>query len=148
MRGAVRPSDPVARSATVAVGQDMKPRHASPHDPIQERPASDAGETEILDLAVELPEPELAEVADAADGRTAATPPDVPDVEILPVPAAETVALPVPIPDSSNDVGAAQASALTAYMSQLRNHAPISREEEHELARRWAEEGDVEAAKR
>jgi len=32
-------------------------------------------------------------------------------------------------------------------MSQLRHHAPITREEEHELAVRWIEEGDVEAAK-
>jgi len=43
--------------------------------------------------------------------------------------------------------GLAQASALTAYMSQLRHHAPITREEEHELAVKWVEEGDVEAAK-
>ena len=43
--------------------------------------------------------------------------------------------------------GVAQASALTAYMSQLRHHAPITREEEHELAVRWVEEGDVDAAK-
>ena len=37
--------------------------------------------------------------------------------------------------------------ALTRYMAQLRHHAPISREEEHELALRWVEEGDVEAAR-
>jgi RNA polymerase sigma-32 factor len=40
------------------------------------------------------------------------------------------------------------ASALTLYMSELRHHAPISREEEHELAVRWKEEGDSDAAKR
>jgi RNA polymerase sigma-32 factor len=33
-------------------------------------------------------------------------------------------------------------------MAELRHHAPISREEEHELAVRWVEEGDVEAARR
>ncbi len=38
-------------------------------------------------------------------------------------------------------------SALTRYMAQLRHHAPISREEEHALAVRWVEEGDVEAAR-
>ena len=38
-------------------------------------------------------------------------------------------------------------SALTRYMAELRHHAPISREEEHELAVRWREEGDVEAAR-
>ncbi len=38
--------------------------------------------------------------------------------------------------------------ALSRYFSQLRDHAPISREEEHELALRWALHGDAEAAKR
>jgi RNA polymerase sigma-32 factor len=38
--------------------------------------------------------------------------------------------------------------ALTAYMAELGKHAPISREEEHELAVRWVEEGDVEAARK
>lgn len=37
--------------------------------------------------------------------------------------------------------------ALTRYMSQLRSHAPISREEEHDLAVRWVEEEDLEAAR-
>jgi RNA polymerase sigma-32 factor len=37
--------------------------------------------------------------------------------------------------------------ALTRYMAELRKHAPISREDEHELAVRWREEGDVEAAR-
>ncbi len=40
-----------------------------------------------------------------------------------------------------------QVSSLTAYMSQLKHHAPISREEEHELAVRWTEDGDREAAR-
>lgn len=38
-------------------------------------------------------------------------------------------------------------SALTRYMAQLRHHAPITREEEHALAVRWVEEGDVDAAR-
>ena len=37
--------------------------------------------------------------------------------------------------------------ALTQYMAQLRSYPPISREEEHELAVKWVEEGDVEAAR-
>ena len=53
----------------------------------------------------------------------------------------------LPVPSDPSAPGLAQATALSAYMSQLRHHAPISREEEHELAVRWAEEGDVEAAK-
>jgi RNA polymerase sigma-32 factor len=47
-----------------------------------------------------------------------------------------------------SEPGSASAPALTAYMSQLRHHAPISREEEHDLAVRWVEEGDLEAAKK
>ena len=38
--------------------------------------------------------------------------------------------------------------ALTAYMAELSHHAPITREEEHELAVKWVEEGDVEAARK
>jgi RNA polymerase sigma-32 factor len=38
--------------------------------------------------------------------------------------------------------------ALTQYMTQLRSYPPISREEEHELAVRWVEEGDPDAARR
>ena len=38
-------------------------------------------------------------------------------------------------------------SALTRYMAQLRHHAPISREEEHELALRWYNDGDADAAR-
>jgi len=53
----------------------------------------------------------------------------------------------LPIPTDPRTPGVSQASALTAYMSQLRHHAPITREEEHELAVKWVEDGDVDAAK-
>jgi RNA polymerase sigma-32 factor len=49
---------------------------------------------------------------------------------------------------STSDRALERVDALTRYMAELRKHAPISREEEHELAVRWVEEGDVEAAKR
>jgi RNA polymerase sigma-32 factor len=53
----------------------------------------------------------------------------------------------------SNRAGPAQrgveiTDALTRYMAQLAHHPPISREEEHELAVRWREEGDLDAARR
>ncbi len=53
----------------------------------------------------------------------------------------------VPVPADATTPGSSQATALTAYMSQLRHHAPIDREEEHALAVRWIEEGDVDAAR-
>jgi RNA polymerase sigma-32 factor len=64
---------------------------------------------------------------------------------------AQHSSLPVPVdpqarlPESGE--GRAQGTALSAYMSELRHHAPITREEEHELAVRWTEDGDVDAAK-
>jgi RNA polymerase sigma-32 factor len=50
-------------------------------------------------------------------------------------------------PGKSSSTALEPVSALNAYMSQLANHAPITREEEHELAVRWVEEGDVDAAR-
>jgi RNA polymerase sigma-32 factor len=54
--------------------------------------------------------------------------------------------MPVPAPTSS-ERGVEPVDALSAYMAKLAHHAPISREEEHELAVKWVEEGDVEAAR-
>jgi RNA polymerase sigma-32 factor len=39
------------------------------------------------------------------------------------------------------------ATALNRYMAQLKHHAPITREEEHALAVRWREDGDIDAAR-
>ncbi len=47
----------------------------------------------------------------------------------------------------SGERGVEAPTALNAYMSQLRHHDPISREEEHELAVRWIEKGDREAGR-
>ncbi|HEY5656757.1 MAG TPA: RNA polymerase subunit sigma-70, partial [Myxococcota bacterium] len=38
--------------------------------------------------------------------------------------------------------------ALSAYMAQLAHYPPVSREEEQQLALRWVEHGDIEAARR
>jgi RNA polymerase sigma-32 factor len=90
--------------------------------------------------------------ADADTGPDANPDPDLKEAsgaEGAPDDAANT--LPVPVrrgPDlPATSEGRAQATALSAYMSELRHHAPITREEEHELAVQWSEEGDVEAAK-
>ncbi len=48
---------------------------------------------------------------------------------------------------SSSDRTLERVDGLTRYLAELRKHAPISREEEQELARRWVEQGDIEAAK-
>jgi RNA polymerase sigma-32 factor len=65
------------------------------------------------------------------------------DVEVLPA----SVAPSVPAP-RADDRAVGPVDALSAYMAELAKYAPISREEEHELALRWVEERDVEAARR
>ena len=54
--------------------------------------------------------------------------------------------LPIPVPRADREIR--PADALAAYMAELRKYPPISREEEHELAVRWTEQGDREAARR
>jgi RNA polymerase sigma-32 factor len=61
--------------------------------------------------------------------------------------AAMTPASRLPAPIAS-ERGLETTDALTQYMAQLRNYPPISREEEHDLAVRWFETGDREAARR
>ncbi|RIK94754.1 MAG: RNA polymerase subunit sigma-70 [Proteobacteria bacterium] len=71
-------------------------------------------------------------------------PPDEPaEPTRLPAPV-DAPALPAPAPRREIERG----DALSRYMAQLREHAPIPREEEHALALRWVEAGDVEAARR
>jgi len=57
-------------------------------------------------------------------------------------------ALPATPASSSSERGVERVPALTRYFVELRKHPPISREEEHALALRWKEHGDVEAARR
>jgi len=70
---------------------------------------------------------------------------DAPPREPEVLPALPKVDLPAPKP---SDRAVGPVDALSAYMNELGQYAPISREEEHELAVRWVEEGDVDAAKR
>ena len=66
----------------------------------------------------------------------------------------ERTDLPARVPDAvvparpqSDERGLEPTDALTRYMAQLAEHAPISREEEQELAARWREDGDMDAAR-
>ena len=65
------------------------------------------------------------------------------DAQATPAPATRAI-----VPSSGSDVHTGIAPALTRYMTELRHHAPISREEEHALAVKWVEEGDIEAARK
>jgi RNA polymerase sigma-32 factor len=78
-------------------------------------------------------EPE-APPADPAEPERSLAPIDAPPLPVAPEPA------------RSRDLE--RGDGLSRYMAQLRDHAPIPREEEHALALRWVEHGDVEAARR
>ena len=69
----------------------------------------------------------------ASDAREPKSAP-APSAESLPVPASER--------------GLERADALTRYLAQLREHPPISRDEEHALALRWKSSRDPEAGRR
>jgi RNA polymerase sigma-32 factor len=64
---------------------------------------------------------------------------DARDPQALPAPRREP---------SAPDRAVGLPDALTAYMAALGKHPPISREEEHEIALRWTEQGDLDAARR
>jgi len=93
--------------------------------------SSDLSADEVIELEVESSD---------AHGED---PGEAPNLPVLIDP--ETAPVPPPSVDSLELSGG---DTLTRYMAQLRAHPPISREEEQQLARRWAEEGDVEAARR
>jgi RNA polymerase sigma-32 factor len=78
--------------------------------------------------------------------RPVATPRSTPRPKPIPTkPISKPISKPIPKAKGKN---LEPTTALSAYMSQLGEHAPISREEEHELAVKWVEEGDVEAARK
>jgi RNA polymerase sigma-32 factor len=62
----------------------------------------------------------------------------------VPAPARAAQRAPAPL----RERGLGPSDPLARYMAELAKHPPISREEEHELAVRWRETGDVEAARR
>jgi RNA polymerase sigma-32 factor len=67
-------------------------------------------------------------------------------------PKRPAASLPAPVPPrlpvpAERERSVEPVDALTHYMAQLRQYAPISREEEHALAVRWVEERDREAAR-
>ncbi len=63
-------------------------------------------------------------------------------------PASRDSAALVPAARPAGERSAEVGDALTRYMAELAHYAPISREEEHELALRWHENGDIEAARK
>jgi RNA polymerase sigma-32 factor len=115
----------------------MEPSHELPDDP----PEDEATERSDIDIDVNEDVDVSVDVGADLDESSEAKASQEDESSALPVPVRSETHLP------AAGEGRAQATALSAYMSELRHHAPITREEEHELAVQWTEEGDVEAAK-
>jgi RNA polymerase sigma-32 factor len=111
-----------------------RPTSLADGSPIIDADALIVGAGDVADLAVA----ESRRLEDEGTRLLEANEPSSDDPSLLPVVPDNTASLPI---------APGQVSALTAYMSQLRHHAPISREQEHELAVQWKEEGDVAAAR-
>ena len=60
---------------------------------------------------------------------------------------AAPVPLPRPLPAPAGERAVGPSDALARYMAELAKYPPISREQEHALALRWREQGDLEAAR-
>ncbi len=71
--------------------------------------------------------------------------PPAPPAAAAAVPAASVLPTLPAVPTPRGDVTGGD--SLTRYLAQLRHYAPISREDEQVLARRWVEEQDAEAAR-
>ncbi len=145
------PSDPTADPAPKGDGSREKGasrvaarRPASPAaGTAQPPPHEEVGEVVEPDEAG-LPGSLLPADADeepdaAASSRTASEAHGAP---ALPAPAEEI------LPAPAEERGLEARDTLGRYLAQLRHYPPISREEEHELAVRMREAGDLEAARR
>ncbi|MBW2292930.1 MAG: RNA polymerase factor sigma-32 [Deltaproteobacteria bacterium] len=108
----------------------------------------DAGSDTDIKTEFEPDEIEGGEILSSDDAADSAVYlPATPDVIIPPQPASRAATSSVTASKTRSSSALEPVSALSAYMSQLANHAPITREEEHELAVRWVKEGDVDAAR-
>ena len=115
-------------------------REPKPREPKLQEPERDGSEEpESAEARVEVLEPEDDSDPDGSPDEAG----EAAEVESVSSDRASSLAV-----ISRADTDVERASALTRYMAELRHHAPISREEEHDLAVRWAEEGDIDAARR
>jgi len=125
------------RSAQDAPPRDHIDNAAESEPPAAARPADEFHPDTDAGPDLVVIEPEI-----VVDGEPAS---DVDDAHKSLVPA-EFPAVPTLADDHSTAL--VKRDALAAYLAQLRDYPPLSREEEHELALRYHETGDPEAAYR
>ena len=110
-------------------------------DQVEPGELEEAGDS-LLPVPAPVAEEPVAEIIEAEpleeeplDGAVVAAEPD------------QALAVPIP-PKASSTQGLVRYDPLTAYIQEIRRYPLLSREEEIELAKRYKEEGDLEAARR
>ncbi|MEM7609973.1 MAG: RNA polymerase factor sigma-32 [Myxococcota bacterium] len=93
---------------------------------------------------VDTPEPEMLEDEDEEEEAE----PSEPAVDDLTNASVEVVnTRPIPLPAKRGADGIARRDPLAAYMRDVQRYKLLTREEEHDLAVRYVEEGDLDAAR-
>jgi len=110
--------------------------------PIDHEPDEGAGENDAKGVGSVLDVLEKNDFEDDGEGSAALA-------DGSPIIAVDAIPAALPDDDSASlPAVPGQGSALTLYMAQLGQHAPITREAEHALAVQWKEEGDITAARK
>ncbi len=123
---------PGAPTRRKAKREDVVDAEVVGESPSHEEGASEAEEPSLDAAEIEPAEEELEEVAAEVE---------VDDAEVLPVPARAAL---VPAKGPSRAISASD--PMSAYMAEVVRHPLLTREEEHALAVRYRQTGDVQAA--
>ncbi len=124
-----RGSNDGAKAAVNAPASPAVPAVVAPRE-TPEVVDADVVEPEVVDAEAEEAEAALADVEPATDADL------------------DRIARDLRAPAPAGSTALARRDPLAAYMAEVRRHPLLTREEEYELAVRWVEEGDPEAARR
>jgi RNA polymerase sigma-32 factor len=143
MQGMIR-SSPVAYTPPQMPFPGEDQPDALDAEVVEDGEAEEAQEVEALGAAggvVAVPADD--EGGDGAEALADVTPATDAEIDVI-----EAQVVKKPATRDSSSRALALRDPLAAYMSEVRRHPLLSREEEHELAVRWVEQGDKEAAKK
>ena len=142
-KGSKPPSD---RGAAAEASAKRKSKRRTPTDSEPKPDSPDPHPEDIVEPEIVVDDEwdlDAAEAADAGDDAHAGETEPGAEPDGSPAAAAKSLA-----PDSRHSTALVPRDALGAYLAQIRQYPVLSREEEHELAVRYHEEGDRDAAYR
>jgi len=136
------PTKAKASSATSPKKSVSSPEAPKPKRSRKKKPAA-------VDATVEAIEPEVVESESwepSSDDAGLAVAEGAHAADRDGAPAAPLDAVPLPVPVDEHSTALVKRDALSAYLADIRQYPVLTREEEHELAVRYYEHGDVDAA--